>query len=67
MTLEAAIDQGANADRPSQHAESRGLLQKTKRWLSFAIAVGLSLFVLVEVNFSLLTPLKEENGMKEGD
>lgn len=59
MTLEAAIDQGANADRPSQHAESRGLLQKTKRWLSFAIAVGLSLFVLVEVNFSLLTPLKE--------
>lgn len=59
MTSEAAIDQGANANQPGQQAESQGLLHKTKRWLSFAIAVGLSLFVLVEVNFSLLTPLKE--------
>ncbi len=59
MTLDAAIDPGANANQPSQQAESQGLLQKSKRWLSFAIAVALSLFVLVEVNFSLLTPLKE--------
>lgn len=59
MTLEAAIDQGSNANQASQHSESPSLLQKTRRGLSFAIAVALSLFVLVEVNFSLLTPLKE--------
>ncbi|MEZ6150192.1 MAG: TRAP transporter fused permease subunit [Pirellulaceae bacterium] len=59
MTRDTAIDQGANANQSSQHAEPQGLLQKTRRRLSFGIAVALSLFVLVEVNFSLLTPLKE--------
>ncbi len=59
MISEAAIEQGSNANEVDPHAESQGTFQTAKRWLSFAIAVALSLFVLIEVNFSLLTPLKE--------
>lgn len=59
MTLEAAIEQGSNANEADPHTEPQGTFQTAKRWLSFAIAVALSLFVLIEVNFSLLTPLKE--------
>jgi TRAP transporter 4TM/12TM fusion protein len=59
MTSESAIEPGSNANQASEQHDSDGLLQKVKRWLSFAIAVALSLFVLIEVNFSLLTPLKE--------
>jgi TRAP transporter 4TM/12TM fusion protein len=39
--------------------QSSELFSGLKRRLGFVIAVALSLFVLIEVNFSLLTPLKQ--------
>lgn len=51
----AALDSA----RPSLDDASNDTFHKLKLQASFLIAVALSLFVLIEVNFSILTPLKQ--------
>jgi TRAP transporter 4TM/12TM fusion protein len=58
MTPPATADQ-VSADVPADPDDSHDMFHKTKRQITFVIAVALTLFVLIEVNFSLLTPLKQ--------
>lgn len=58
MTSHAASDTVAK-DSSADHDEHNDIFQSLNRRVSFLIAVALSLFVLIEVNFSILTPLKQ--------
>ncbi len=52
---EPAVEGVVTPERPAAAAERKSL----RRWVIGILAAALSLYVLVEVNFSLLAPLKE--------
>jgi len=58
MTPQATGDTVAT-DIASDHNDFDDIFFRLTRRMSFLIAVALSLFVLIEVNFSILTPLKQ--------
>lgn len=58
MTPQATGDTVAT-DIASDHNDFDGIFHRLTTRMSFLIAVALSLFVLIEVNFSILTPLKQ--------
>jgi TRAP-type uncharacterized transport system fused permease subunit len=60
MTPKSAGDQLA-VDPALDHGDTQDIFHGWKQRMSFLIAVALSLFVLIEVNFSTLTPLKQSS------
>lgn len=58
MTTQSPAD-SLTEDAAPIRDDANDLFPRLKPRLSFLIAVALSLFVLIEVNFSLLTPLKQ--------
>ncbi len=58
MTPSVTVDETAGHGS-TDPGDSKDIFESSKRQVNFLIAVALSLFVLIEVNFSLLTPLKQ--------
>lgn len=58
MTPQSPVEM-VSADDSAVRDDPKDIFLSLKLRVSFVIAVALSLFVLIEVNFSLLTPLKQ--------